>query len=39
MGTKLSNDIISQIPVIYEQLNNKSEVAWQLGISVDSVNK
>ena len=39
MGTKLSNDIISQIPVLYEQLNNKSEVARQLGISVASVNK
>lgn len=39
MGIKLSNDIISQIPVLYEQLNNKSEVARQLGISVASVNK
>ena len=39
MGTKLSNDIINQIPVLYEQLNNKSEVARQLGISVASVNK
>ena len=39
MGAKLSNDIISQIPVLYEQLNNKSEVARQLGISVASVNK
>ena len=39
MGVKLSNEIISQIPILYEELKNKSEVARRLNISVASVNK
>ena len=39
MGVKLSNEIIPQIPVLYEELKNKSEVARRLNISVASVNK
>lgn len=36
---RLSEEIISQIPILYEELKNKSEVARQLGISINSVNK
>ena len=39
MANKLSDEIINKIPILYKQLNNKSEVARQLGISVASVNK
>lgn len=39
MGVKLSNEVISQIPILYEELKNKTEVARRLGISVASVNK
>lgn len=39
MGQKLSEEIINKIPVLYEQLKNKTKVAKELGISVGSVNK
>ena len=39
MGIKLSNEVISQIPILYEELKNKTEVARRLNISVASVNK
>ena len=39
MGQKLSEEIINEIPVLYEQLKNKTKVAKELGISVGSVNK
>ena len=39
MGKKISDEIIYQIPILYEQLKNKTEVARELGISVASVNK
>lgn len=39
MANRLSNEIINKIPILYKQLNNKTEVARQLGISVASVNK
>lgn len=39
MGTRLSEEIINKIPILYQQINNKAEVARQLGISVASVNK
>ena len=38
MGIKLSNEVISQIPILYEELKNKTEVARRLNISVASVN-
>lgn len=37
--SKLSNEIIEQIPVLYNELKNKSEVARRLNISTHSVNK
>ncbi len=39
MAKKISDEIISQIPVLYEQFKNKTEVAKQLNISVATVNK
>lgn len=39
MANRLSDEIINKIPILYKQLNNKSEVARQLGISIASVNK
>lgn len=39
MSIRLSEEIINKIPILYQQINNKSEVARQLGISVASVNK
>lgn len=39
MGKRISEEIINQIPILYEKLKNKNEVARQLGISVSSVNK
>lgn len=36
---KLSEEIIQQIPILYNELQNKSEVARRLKISVASVNK
>ena len=39
MGKKIDEEIIKQIPILYEQLKNKTEVAKQLNISVASVNK
>ena len=39
MAKKISDEIINQIPILYEQLKNKSEVARQLGISAATVNK
>lgn len=39
MGIKISDDIIAQIPVLYKELNNQSEVARQLGISLPTVRK
>lgn len=37
--SKLSLEIINQIPILYEQCHNKSQVARELGISVTSVDK
>lgn len=39
MRQKLSEEIVNKIPVLYEQLKNKTKVAKELGISVGSVNK
>ena len=39
MAKKISDEIINQIPILYERLKNKSEVARQLGISAATVNK
>ena len=39
MGKRISDEIINQIPILYNELNNKSEVARQLNISVGTVNK
>ena len=39
MAKKISDEIINQISILYEQLKNKSEVARQLGISAATVNK
>lgn len=39
MGKKLEQEVIDQIPVLYESCKNKAEVARQLGIGVGSVNK
>ena len=36
---KLSEEIINQIPILYNEIKNKSEVARRLNISVASVNK
>ena len=36
---KLSQDIIEQIPILYEELKTKTAVAKELGISVKSVTK
>ena len=39
MGKKIDEKIIEQIPVLYEQLKNKTKVANELDISVSTVNK
>lgn len=39
MGKKISDEIIEQIPVLYEQTKDKKKTAETLGISVASVNK
>lgn len=39
MGKKISDEIIAQIPVLYEKYSNKKKVAEELGISVTSVTK
>ena len=39
MGNKIDEAIIEQIPVLFEELKNKAEVARRLGISPASVNK
>ena len=39
MANRLSEEVISKIPILYNELHNKSEVARRLNISVDSVNK
>lgn len=39
MGRKISEDIIEQIPILYDQLKNKTKVAEQLHISPTTVNK
>ena len=39
MAKRIDEKTIEQIPILYEQLKNKAEVARQLGISVASVNK
>lgn len=39
MGKRIDEKTIEQIPVLYEQYQNKAEVARQLGISSASVNK
>lgn len=39
MGKRIDEEIIKQIPILYEQLQNKAEVARHLGISTASVNK
>ena len=39
MGKKIDEAMIEQIPVLFEELKNKAEVARRLGISPTSVNK
>lgn len=39
MAKKISDDIIAQIPVLYEKYNSKKKVADELGISTASVTK
>ena len=39
MGKKISDEVIAQIPVLYEQLKNKTKVAETLNVSIASVNK
>lgn len=39
MGKRISEDIIKQIPQLYKELGNKTQVAKQLGISTSSVSK
>lgn len=39
MASRLSDETINQIPILYKELKNKSEVAKRLNISVSSVNK
>lgn len=39
MGKKLSQEIISQIPILYDKYKNKSRVAKELGITPNSVTK
>ncbi len=39
MGKKIDEAIIEQIPVLYEEVKSKAEVARRLGISAASVNK
>lgn len=39
MGKKIDETIIEQIPVLFEELKSKAEVARRLGISPASVNK
>ena len=39
MANKLSEEVISQITILYNELHNKSEVARRLNISINSVNK
>lgn len=39
MAKRIDEKTIEQIPILYEQLKNKAEVARQLGISSASVNK
>lgn len=39
MGKRIDEETIKQIPILYEQLQNKAEVARHLGISTASVNK
>lgn len=39
MGKKLSQEIISQIPILYDKYKNKSKVAKELGITPNSVTK
>lgn len=39
MAKRISEEIIKQIPALYKELGNKTQVAKELGISVASVNK
>ena len=39
MGKKIDEAVIEQIPVLYEEVKNKAEVARRLGICTTSVNK
>jgi len=39
MAKKISDEIIAQIPVLYEKYNSKKKVAEELGISTTSVTK
>lgn len=39
MGKKLSQEVISQIPILYDKYKNKSRVAKELGITTNSVTK
>lgn len=39
MGKKIDEAVIEQIPVLYEELKSKAEVARRLGISTATVNK
>jgi len=39
MGRKIEQEVIDKIPVLYEEIGNKTAVAKQLGVSVATVNK
>lgn len=39
MGKRISEEIKKQIPILYKEIGNKTQVAKQLGISVSTVTK
>ena len=39
MGKKISDEIKKQIPILYKEIGNKTQVAKQLNISVSTVSK
>jgi DNA invertase Pin-like site-specific DNA recombinase len=39
LGKRISEEIKKQIPILYKELGNKTQVAKQLGISVSTVTK
>ena len=39
MGKRISEETKKQIPILYKELGNKTQVAKQLGVSVSTVTK